>query len=219
MNDTFLSIKNLHFSTEEKCILSDISFDVKKGELITISGPSGSGKSTLLKLIATMIPKTSGEIIFKEKKIEDYSPTDYRKDVSYFFQNPVLFGETVKDNLIFPYEIRNLTFDESRAITLLESVQLDKSFIDKKVTDLSGGEKQRVAFVRNLLFPPELLLLDEVTSALDEENSRIIKEMIVKLNQEDHLTVLWVTHDKSEFLSSPRQLVIEEGRLKEDTHE
>lgn len=218
MTDTILSIKNLNFKTADNDILSDISFTVNQGELITISGPSGSGKSTLLKLVANMLKKTSGEIIFNEKELETYLPTDYRKEVSYLFQNPVLFGETVKDNLVFPYEIREMSFDEKRAISLLKHVQLSKEYLNKSIDSLSGGEKQRIAFVRNLLFPPKILLLDEVTSALDETNSQIISHIINELNKKDQLTVLWITHKKEEFLSSKRRLLIEDGFLKEDTH-
>ena len=219
MKNNVLDVKNLNFIAENKTILNDISFKIQKGELVTISGPSGSGKSTLLKLIANMLPKTSGDIFFKEKAIEDYESTAYRQSVSYFFQSPVLFGETVKDNLAFPYDIRQLAFDEARATSLLTDVQLDQSFLTKKITSLSGGEKQRIAFVRNLMFLPEILLLDEVTSALDEENSRIIHSIISKLNKEHHITILWITHNKSEYLTSNRRLFIEDGLLKEETHE
>lgn len=219
MSNNILSIKQLGFKVDDNTILSEISFSMNKGELMTISGPSGSGKSTLLKLIANMQKKTTGDIFFNEKKLEDYVPTEYRKEVSYLFQNPVLFGETVKDNLVFPYEIRQKEFDQTHAISLLKDVQLSEEFLDKRIDSLSGGEKQRVAFVRNLLFPPQILLLDEVTSALDEENSRIIREMIYRLNKDEHLTVLWITHNKEEFLSSKRRLFIEDGLIKENTHE
>ena len=219
MSNNILSIKQLGFKVDDNTILSEISFSMNKGELMTISGPSGSGKSTLLKLISNTQKKKTGDIFFNEKKLEDYVPTEYRKEVSYLFQNPVLFGETVKDNLVFPYEIRQKEFDQTRAISLLKDVQLSEEFLDKRIDSLSGGEKQRVAFVRNLLFPPQILLLDEVTSALDEENSRIIREMIYRLNKDEHLTVLWITHNKEEFLSSKRRLFIEDGLIKENTHE
>ena len=219
MSNTLLSINQLDFTQKNKKILSNISFDVNKGELLTIGGPSGSGKSTLLKLTANMILKSKGDIILKGKKLESYSPTEYHKMVSYFFQNPVLFGETVKDNLSFPFEIRQLSFDEEKAHQLLNDVKLSEAFLNKKVNELSGGEKQRIAFVRNLLFMPELLLLDEVTSALDNENSLIIRKIIKELNEEKGITILWVTHDEKEFLSSKRRLIIEDGLLKEDTYE
>lgn len=219
MTKAILKINKLSFIAENKKILKNITFQIRKGDLVTISGPSGSGKSTLLKLIGNMINRTSGDIYFNEKKIESYSPTDYRKEISYFFQSPVLFGETVRDNLSFPYEIRNLPFDDARAISLLESVKLTADYLKKTIDSLSGGEKQRIAFVRNLLFEPQVLLLDEVTSALDHENRQIIYDIIHSLNQNNQVTILWVTHNEEEFLSSNKQLIIEDGRIKEDTNE
>lgn len=219
MTNTIIKTDQLSYSANDKNILKNISFQVKEGDLITISGPSGSGKSTLLKLIANMIRPTSGDIYFNDKKIDLYSSTDYRKEVSYFFQNPVLFGETVRDNLTFPYEIRNLSFDEPKAISLLESVKLTSDYLNKSIDSLSGGEKQRIAFVRNLLFQPKVLLLDEVTSALDHENRQIIYDIIHSLNQNNQITILWVTHNEEEFLSSSQQLIIDNGMIKEDINE
>lgn len=216
MSHELLKITNLNYTVDNKEILKNISFTVDTGDLITISGPSGSGKSTLLKLIANMIEKTSGEIIFDDKKMEDYSPTIYRQEISYFFQNPVLFDQTVKDNLIFPYTIRQLPFDETHAVNLLEEVKLSKDYLNKTIESLSGGEKQRIAFVRNLLFQPRILLLDEVTSALDQENSDIIYQIIKKLNQNNQMTILWITHNQNEYLSSNKRLFVEKGGLKNE---
>lgn len=216
MSHELLKITNLNYTVDNKEILKNISFTVDTGDLITISGPSGSGKSTLLKLIANMIEKTSGEIIFDDKKMEDYSPTIYRQEISYFFQNPVLFDQTVKDNLIFPYTIRQLPFDETHAVNLLEEVKLSKDYLNKTIESLSGGEKQRIAFVRNLLFQPRILLLDEVTSALDQENSDIIHQIIKKLNQNNQMTILWITHNQNEYLSSNKRLFVEKGGLKNE---
>lgn len=213
MTQEILNIKNLCFNVEQKEILKNISFIVNSGDLFTISGPSGSGKSTLLKLVANMLEKTTGDIIFDGKKIEDYTPTLYRQEVSYFFQSPVLFDQTVKDNLSFPYTIRQLPFDETRAISLLEDVKLSKDYLEKTIDSLSGGEKQRIAFVRNLLFEPRILLLDEVTSALDQDNSQIIHQIIKKLNKENGITILWITHDQNEYLSSNNRLFIDKGEL------
>ncbi|MGO3733154.1 MAG: ABC transporter ATP-binding protein [Vagococcus sp.] len=218
MSKQLFKIDQLGFSVDGKDILKNISFTVNEGELITISGPSGSGKSTLLKIIATMLPKTTGSVSFNGKDIDSYQPTDYRKDVSYFFQSPVLFGETVKDNLMFPFNIRDKGFDEERAITLLESFQLSKDYLDKTISSLSGGEKQRIAFVRNLLFEPKVILLDEITSALDTTNSQLIQSFIQSLNKDKDVTILWITHDEEEYQSSNRRLFIEDGKLKEDYH-
>src|SRR5699024_12729013 len=109
--NTMLELKSVSFEVDGRKILKNISFDIKKGEFITLTGPSGSGKSTLLKLIGHLINPSSGNIIYENKDITEYNPTDYRKNVSYFFQNAVLFDETVYDNLAFPARIREEDFE------------------------------------------------------------------------------------------------------------
>lgn len=211
--DTILEVKSLSFSVGEKEILKDISFKVQKGDFLTIKGLSGSGKSTLLKILAAIMSPSAGEIIYKGKRLSEYEITNYRKEVSYSFQNAALFGTTVADNLMFPYEIRNLPFDEERAVMLLNKVMLSESYLNQKITELSGGEKQRIALIRNVLFMPEVLLLDEVTSALDAENRQVISEAILRLNKEDNVTVLWVTHNTDEINKAAKTIEIKEGRL------
>lgn len=155
---------------------------------------------------------TSGEIFFKGKSIKEHEPTEYRKKVSYFFQNAQLFDQTVRDNLAFPYEIRDEKFNENQALRSLERVQLSSGYLNKPVKELSGGEKQRVAFIRNLQFRPEVLLLDEVTSSLDKDNRDIILNLIHQLNQEE-LTLLRITHDQAEIERSSRVIFVNHGKV------
>ena len=210
---SLLNLENVFFKPQNQTILNDINLSINSGDFITISGPSGSGKSTLLKVLASMITPTSGKLLYKNKEIDKENITDYRKEVSYFFQQPTLFGDTVMDNLIFPFDIRHQEFDKSRVTKLLETFKLNESYLSKKIIDLSGGEKQRVAFVRNLIFEPDVLLLDEVTSALDDENKNIIQQFI--LNELKGKTILWVTHDSNEFSLGTRQITIIDGKLEE----
>lgn len=217
--DSILEVKHLSFSVGEKEILKDISFKIQKGDFLTIKGPSGSGKSTLLKLLAAIMNPSTGEIIYKGKPLSEYEITDYRKEVSYTFQNAALFGTTVADNLMFPYEIRNEPFDRDRAIALLDKVMLSEQYLDQKITELSGGEKQRVALIRNVLFTPEVLLLDEVTSALDAENRKVISEAILGLNRENNITVLWVTHNTDEINDAAKTIEMKAGRLEVVSHD
>lgn len=218
MSQSIFSLEQVGFKTRQKKILEEITFSVNKGEVITISGPSGSGKSTLLKLIGNLITPTQGKIIYKGNNLETLDSLAYRKEVSYFFQNASLFDQTVEDNLSFPYEIRELEVDESYIKSYLEKVKIPESYYNKPIEELSGGEKQRVALVRNLLFQPEVLLLDEVTSSLDSKNKAIIHSVIDSLNKEDNVTVLMITHDETEIADSNRILRINEGRL-EENHE
>ena len=187
-------------------IIEQAKFNVQAGEAVLITGPSGSGKSTILKLLANMISPTAGRILYQVQSLQDLDPTQYRQDVSYFFQNPVLFDQTVEDNLAFPYLIRQQAFDQERAIAWLNRVKLDASYLAKGIDELSGGERQRVAFVRNLMFSPQVLLLDEVTASLDRENREIIAEVLASLRQEQAMTLLMVSHMDEDLTSFDRMI-------------
>ena len=193
-----LEMEHLSFVSDGKVILDDISYSLEEGEFLSITGPSGSGKSTLLKIIATILSRTEGEIRYQGKSLDEYEPTEYRKEVSYTFQTPVLFGKTVRDNLAFPYEIRKKEFDEKKAVAYLESVGLPKEYLNKEINTLSGGEKQRVALIRNVLFQPKILLLDEVTSALDEANRQIIWKWLQEMRNHSDMTIIMVSHNEEE---------------------
>lgn len=216
MTQPLLQLNDVTFEVEGEKIIDNVSLSVNQGDFLTIMGPSGSGKSTLLKLIASQINFTSGTIQFKGKDIHDYNPMTYRQDVSYFFQNAVLFGKTVRDNLAFPTEIREDEFSEARAIEGLEAVQLSANYLDKEIHDLSGGERQRVALVRNLMYSPKVLLMDEVTSSLDRKNRENILSRIKDLNQKENMTILWVTHNEEEIDASDQLLEIVDGKLEEN---
>lgn len=216
MGDPILTIKQLGFEVSGKKILHNIDFSVDEGEFITIRGASGSGKSTLLKMIALILSPTSGNLLYQNQSIETYEPTDYRKQVSYCFQTATLFEKTVKDNLAFPFEIRHQEFDLVRAVNALHSVGLTEEYLMKEINILSGGEKQRIALVRNLLFTPKVLLLDEVSSALDIENQRIINHLVREMNQEHNVTILEVTHTPpSEMERAGRVIHIRNGEVEE----
>lgn len=213
LKSPILELKNLYYEVENKKILEHINFTVDKGEFVTIIGPSGSGKSTLLKLIGSLIQPTKGEVLYGDKNIYDIKMTEYRKEVSYFFQNALLFGETVEDNLRYPYEIRSETFNQTKAEEMLENLQLDKSILKKSINSISGGEKQRVALVRNLLYQPKVLLLDEITSSLDAQNRAIVKDHLKRLQSQDDITVLMVTHNEKEIENADRTIEIINGRI------
>lgn len=210
---SILQLKQLTFEAQGKKILDNINYCVNEGEFISIMGPSGSGKSTLLKIISSIITKTSGEIYYNDKPLESYDQSDYRKEVSYCFQSPVLFGKTVKDNLSFPYEIRDEEFDKEKAIQFLEEVGLPEDYLDKTINTLSGGEKQRVAIIRNIMYQPKILLLDEITSALDTVNSDIIWSWLSKMKKRTTMTVLMVSHDEKEMVLTDKSIKIIDGKL------
>lgn len=208
-----LRIKDLSYQVEDKKILNNINLQIESGQYVTFIGPSGSGKSTLMRIIASMITATSGDVIFDGQSIQKYDPIQYRQRVSYAFQQPTLFGKTVKDNLEFPFLVRNKEFVEKKAVSALEMVNLDESYINKSVNDISGGEKQRIALLRNLLFKPEILITDEVTTGLDTENKEIVHQMLTKFNQDEQMTILRVTHDESEIKNAVKTITIKDGEI------
>lgn len=206
-----IELNEVSYQVEDKPILKDIDLHVAEGQRITLTGPSGSGKSTILKLVASLISPTQGQINFQGKDVAQLDPISYRRQVSYCFQQPSLFGTTVADNLRFPFELRDEPFNQQQAVELLWQVDLDESYLNKKIETLSGGEKQRVALIRNLLFPPKVLLLDEVTTGLDENSKAIVHKLIRNYHQEG-TTILEVTHDATELDLSDHLITIKEGK-------
>ena len=205
-------LDNLGLVSPEKMILEGISLSIKEGEHLTITGPSGSGKSSLLKLLAALVSPSSGQLFYQGQELGDLDPVAYRREVSYCFQQPVLFGQTVRDNVAFPFEIRQIPFDQERVLTALARLNLGPDFLEKPIKDLSGGEKQRVALVRNLLFEPKVLLLDEVSSGLDEKTKILLRTFLNDLHQEG-VTLIEVTHDQQEIEATERLVTIVGGRL------
>ncbi|KRN99845.1 ABC transporter ATP-binding protein [Companilactobacillus kimchiensis] len=213
--DKIFEVRDLSYQVGETKILKHINLDIEKGKYLTVIGPSGSGKSTLMRILASMISATSGEVLFNGQAIEKFESIEYRQKVSYAFQQPTLFGKTVKDNLAFPFEVRKKDFDQAQVISYLEMVNLNETYIDKSVNDVSGGEKQRIALLRNLLFPPEVLITDEVTAGLDTENKAIVHKMLNEFNQRG-LTILRVTHDESEINEATAKIEIRNGEMAHD---
>ncbi|EQA4238270.1 iron efflux ABC transporter ATP-binding subunit FetA [Serratia marcescens] len=194
-----LRLDDIHYQIDNQVILDSVSFTLAEGEFKLITGPSGCGKSTLLKIISSLMDPTSGNLYFDGRAIAEMSPEAYRKQVSYCFQTPALFGNTVYDNLALPYQIRQQSPDERKMQADLARFGLPEAMLTKSINELSGGEKQRVSLIRNLQFMPRVLLLDEITSALDEENKRNVNEIVHQLVAEHRLAVLWVTHDTEEI--------------------
>lgn len=220
-SNELLVLEGIHYQIDEQVILDAVSFTLKSGEFKLITGPSGCGKSTLLKIVSSLLSPTRGNITFNGKNIDDVAPEEYRKQVSYCFQTPALFGDTVYDNLALPYQIRKLKPDEKKIRQDLTLLALPDSMLKKGINELSGGEKQRISLIRNLQFMPKVLLLDEITSALDEDNKRHVNELIRRLVAEQGLGVLWVTHDKDEIAHADEVITLPLSRIdsQEKAHE
>ena len=208
-----LRFENVSLEIHERQILRSISFAVQQGESITIVGPSGSGKSTILKLASSLVSPTEGTIFFHGKPIESYAPTEYRQRVAYCFQQPYLFGQTVRGNLAFPFTMRGRSVDTKRIKELFDLFHMNLDLLEKSNTELSGGEMQRICMIRSLLFAPEVLLLDEVTSALDTENTEWMERGLMQLHKEG-LTLLQVTHNPEQSVRmGQRRMTVKDGLI------
>ncbi|ARI77062.1 ABC transporter ATP-binding protein [Halobacillus mangrovi] len=196
--------------------LKNLNFSIEKNEKVILFGPSGAGKSTLLFLFNRLSDPEEGSIFYKGEPIENYSITKLRKNVGLVLQSPNLFPGTVLDNLKYGPQLFG-EWKETHAETLLDYVQLPKSYLERDVDQLSGGEMQRVSLARTLANSPEVLLLDEPTSALDYKTADEIEEVLEELIREHKLTMLMVTHNLNQARRlGDRGLFIMDGELQED---
>ncbi len=220
-NSAILQLENVGFDIGGQTILNAVNLGIARGEFKLITGPSGCGKSTLLKIISSLLSPSRGEILFEGKEITALSPEAYRQQVSYCAQTPALFGDTVYDNLIFPWQIRGKQPEPDRFLSQLVQFGLPEETLSKSINELSGGEKQRVSLIRNLQFLPKVLLLDEITSALDESNKKNVNDIIHQYVRDKQVAVLWVTHDKDEISHADEVITLPSHResVREAHHE
>ncbi|MDX6018847.1 iron ABC transporter ATP-binding protein FetA [Scandinavium sp. V105_16] len=216
-----IQVNQLGFKPGDTPLLDNINLTLNEGQFTLITGPSGSGKSTLLKIIASLLSPTSGNILYRGEDIIHLSPEAYRQQVSYCAQTPALFGETVYDNLIFPWQIRDMRPEPEKLLAELAQFNLAEETLQKSINELSGGEKQRISLIRNLQFLPKVLLLDEITSALDERNKHNVNEIIHRYVKEQQVGVLWVTHDKDEITHADDIITLKPnaGGIEERAHD
>lgn len=147
-----------------------------QGNIICLFGESGSGKTTLLKMLNGMLTPQSGKILYKDQLITELDPIDLRKEVVMLGQDPIVFEGTVRDNLLIGLEFAEKEpVEDGVLVDLMEQLYLTKK-LDEDASELSGGEKQRIAFGRVILMNAEVYLLDEPTSALDEETETAVME-------------------------------------------
>jgi len=196
--------------------LDDVSISVESGSLTGLLGPSGSGKSTLLRVIAGLETPDTGEVFISGKEATAVSPQ--KRGVGFVFQHYAPFTHmTVWDNIAFGLTIRRRPKDEARArvAELLELVQL-KGLDKRYPSQLSGGQRQRMALARALAAQPEVLLLDEPFGALDARVRKELREWLLRLHDEMHVTTIFVTHDQEEALEvADTVVVMNNGRVEQ----
>lgn len=213
---SFLEIKNVSKTFDSKTVLNNISLSINKGEFFSIVGPSGCGKTTLLRIIAGLETSSSGDIILNKENISKKSPQE--RDIGIVFQNYALFPHmSVFENVAYGLKIKKEPKESIRkkVYDVLEKVKLtDKA--DTRVTNLSGGEQQRVSLARVIVIEPKVILFDEPLSNLDYILRLETRSEIKRLQKETGITSVYVTHDQSEALAlSDRIAVLNKGELQQ----
>ena len=217
---TAVKIENLKFRYDKEnpsYNIDGISFEVRKGEYISLIGHNGSGKSTLSKLIIGLLEAESGKIEVYGQELNNESIRDIRSKIGIVFQNPdnQFIGATVRDDIAFGLENHCVKHDDMDEIINKYAEKVNMlEFLDKEPSSLSGGQKQRVAIAGTMAMNPKILILDEATSMLDPRGKNEILSFVHALRKEqEDLTIVSITHDLEEVLLSDRVIVLSNGKI------
>ncbi|GAB4452693.1 MAG: dipeptide ABC transporter ATP-binding protein [Armatimonadaceae bacterium] len=234
--ETILSVRNLRkefplrggmpFAPKKvKVAVEDVSFDIGSGKTLALVGESGSGKSTVGLMLLGLLDVTSGEIVFRGRKLTDLRGKDrltLRQEMQVVFQDPyaslnarMTVRETLTEGLTI-HQIGSPAEREKRAAELLEQVGLGANALDRYPHEFSGGQRQRIAIARALSVNPTFIVLDEPTSALDVSVQSQVLNLLRRLQRERNLTYLFITHNLGvvEYLAD-EVCVMEKGRIVE----
>jgi putative ABC transport system ATP-binding protein len=221
MKNSYIQINNLEriYKPSSKVkvdALRGVNIHIEKGEMISVVGSSGSGKSTLLNILGGLDWEYNGDIIVDSKNIKEYNPNYYRRYIvgtifQTFYLIPTL---TVEENILLPLKFAKKTSKKEtkeRLEELLEAVGLEdrRRHVPK---ELSGGQAQRVAIARALIDEPKIVLADEPTGNLDSKTGEQILNLLQKLNREEKVTMIVVTHDMKIADMTERKIKLVDGR-------
>ncbi|GCF95192.1 ABC transporter ATP-binding protein [Enterococcus florum] len=208
---------------EQLTACDQLSFSVNKGETVGIVGESGSGKSTLVNMLMLMEPPTSGKILYRGKNIlqlEHKAIWKLRPAIQMVFQspmasiNPRMKVIDVITEPLFNYKRLQSKDKKAKARELLEMVELSEEYADRYAHQLSGGQCQRVSIARALALQPEILICDEATSALDVSVQKNIVDLLIKLQKQTRMTILFISHDLALVQSfAHKLLVMQRGKI------
>lgn len=193
-----VKVENLTIKKGNRQIISNFSLSIGKGEFIMITGKSGSGKTSLIDAISLLETEYIENISYLSQKINSKNIQRLRKNVvSYMFQNyGLLENMTVWENIKIAAKL-NKKFNKEQLLKLFEKLSLSETLLDKKIYLLSGGEQQRIALIRSVIKPFDIIFADEPTGNLDEQNAQLIINYFTEIITWENKTVVMVTHDKT----------------------
>ena len=219
--EILLSAKNISKTFNEKIVLEKINIEIRKAEIVAISGASGAGKTTLLNILSTLDSpdeNNSSSLFIDNHEVFDLKKNELanfrNQKIGFVFQFHELIPElNVIENICLPGWIKKDIDVKKKAKKLLKYFGL-QDFADKKPLTLSGGEKQRVAIARSLINDPKIIFADEPTGNLDSKNSKILFDLFFKLRDDYDCSVVIVTHDENSANKCDRKLLIVDGKIK-----
>tara|TARA_B100000745_G_scaffold193659_1_gene127450 strand:- start:41 stop:718 length:678 start_codon:yes stop_codon:yes gene_type:complete len=223
MGEIILQAKNIDKSFSngktKLSVLKDFSLDVDVGQIITIMGQSGSGKTTALNILGTLDQADAGELSIHGTQIHDMNETELstirNRDIGFVFQFHHLLPEfSAIENILMPTWINGADDRRDRALDLIEKMGLSERK-DHFPSQLSGGERSRVAVARALMNKPKLVLADEPTGNLDEKNANKLIDLLVKINKDFHQAIVLTTHNPKIARIGHKQFFLENGSLSE----
>lgn len=215
--------KKFYLGDRDITVLNGLTFSIEKGEFVAITGKSGSGKSTLMHILGCLDLPTTGQYFFEDTDISRYDPDQLahirNQKIGFVFQRFNLFPNlTALDNVAQPKLYAGASEQQARerAQYLLEQIGLVDRMLHYPY-QLSGGEQQRVAIARSIMNNPDMILADEPTGNLDSKTGDIVMQTFMKLNQEQHITLVIITHDFGLAQRAPRIINIADGSIESDS--
>ena len=215
---SFIEFQHVDFAYGDNLVIQDFSLTVEQGECLAIIGTSGCGKTTILRMVNGLLLPTGGAVLVQGQNTKESNLTQLRRKIGYSIQGSVLFPHmTVEKNIAYvpslsPRSQKKLI--HQNVSKLLDIVGLDESFRRRYPSELSGGQQQRVGLARALAANPEILLMDESFSAVDEITRRQLQQEFIRIRQQTGITVMLVTHDINEaLLLGTRVLVMDGGKI------